>query len=98
MTLIHPEKLSGSTSSGAFTVNTQKLNGVLRQVIVNPTTPTTIYDVSITNYHSNTVYERASEQGELSEEVQLPAYGIHTVAITNATNDESFSIQLVVED
>jgi len=97
MPVIHPEWIEGTTSSGSFTANTQKLNGILRQVIARPTTESTIYDVKIVNPKGSTVYERISEEGELSEETQLPIYGIHTVSITNATNDEIFKIQLVIE-
>lgn len=95
--LIHPEKVTGTTSSGTFSVNTQRLNGVMRQVIVKPTTATTQYDITITNPDSSTVYERESEVGEVSEEVDLAIHGIHTVTIANATNDEAFAIQLIVD-
>lgn len=98
MTLVHPERLQGTASSGSFTVNSRRLNGILRQIIVKPTTSSTFFDVKITNPASSTVYERLSEQGELSEEVALPIIGIHTVSITNATNDEAFIIQLIVEE
>jgi hypothetical protein len=96
--LIHPEKLTLTTSSGSATGNTQRLVGVLRQVVVSPVSASTTYDVTITNPQSSTVYERLSETGELSEEVQLPLHGIHTVSLANATADEAFTIQLILED
>lgn len=96
--LIHPEKVTGTAASGTFSVNTQKLNGILRQVVAKPATGTTIYDISITNPDSSTIYERTSETGNLAEEVALPIYGIHTVLVTNSTVDEAFEIQLIIED
>ena len=98
MALIHPEKLTLTTSSGSATGNTKRLVGILRQVVVSPATSSTVFDVTITNPQSSTVYERLSEAGELSEEVQLPLHGIHTVSLSNATADEEFSIQLILED
>lgn len=95
--LIHPERLSGTASSGSLVVNTRKLNGLLRQVVINPATESTIYDVKIVNSQSNNIYERTSQTGCLAEEVSLPFYGIHTLTISNATVDELIEIQLILD-
>lgn len=95
--LIHTEQLSGTTSSGAFSVNTSTiLNGIIKHIFVKPSSSNTTYSVTITNAAGLTMYKRSSETGELSELIELPIRGLCTVSISNATADESFKIQLNV--
>jgi len=96
--IIHPEIKTGTAASGSFTVNTQFLSGILGQVIVEPTTSTTQYDISITDKESIKIYERTSEIGTIAEEVLLPVYGIYTISISNATVDEAFTVKLSIND
>jgi hypothetical protein len=95
--LIHPEKVTGTAVSGGFSVNTIRLNGMLRQVICKPTTSTTTYDIKIVNPDASCIYERTGEVGNLAEETAIAIHGIHTVTIENATVDEAFEIQLITE-
>jgi len=97
--LIDMKKLTGTASSGSLAVNTpSSMHGFLHHVVVNPATSTTIYDVKITNSESINIYERVSETGTLSEEVQLPIRGTYTITISNATVDEAFTIQLGIDE
>ena len=97
-TPIHREILSGTASSGSLSVNTQStIQGILRQVIVHPATGSTIYTITITNPDDRIIYKRVSETGDIAEEVAIPVKKVHTVAITSATADEAFNIELVIE-
>lgn len=96
--LIHSAQQTLTASSGSASGNTSSLTGILRQLLVNPATSTTTYDVSITNDQSVVILERLTETGTLNEEFALPLKGIYTVALVNASVDEAFTIQLVLEE
>ena len=96
--LIHPEKLSLTTSSGSASGNTQKIIGIVRQILISPATANTSYTMTITNPSGIEVYERTAETGEASELTAIPVTGIYTVALSDATNDELFEIELLIEE
>ena len=95
--LIDTHRLSGTTSSGTFSVTTKDINGLMRLVVAEPATALTQYDISITNALSIKIYERTAEVGTLAEEVALPLARSYTITIENATNDEAFTLQLMVQ-
>lgn len=96
--LINIRKFSETASTGTISTNTPALRGMCRQILVEPATSSTTYDIKITNPDDITVYERISETGTLSELIDLPLRGIHTIIISNATVDELFLIQLVINE
>lgn len=96
--LIHTAQLEGICSSGTFAMNTLSLRGLCHNIVVKPTTESTIWSIKIENRISAVVYERTSETGTLSEFTQLPLRGIYTITINNSTADESFIIQLNIEE
>lgn len=97
--IIHREIISGTTSSGVYSQNTNpNIRGRLWLITLSPATSSTTYDVSLTNAEGSKFYERLSESGDLSEELDLPINGGCTLAITNATADEAFTGQLWVEN
>ena len=98
-TLIHNEQVNGTPSSGTYVVNTAvTVQGMLRQVIIEPASSSTIYDIKIENNKGHTIYERLSETGPLAESVDIPVKGVLTFTITNATVDEVFTAQLAVQN
>ncbi len=99
MIVIHPENMSGSTLSGALSINTvAALQGIAREIIISPATSTTQYNLVITNDNSLTVFKSISITGDFIEEVALPFRGIYTVAISSATADEVFTMAIIVEE
>jgi len=96
--LIHPEQLKLTTATGAASGNTQKLMGVVLGIHVKPATETTAYTITITNPSGIVVVERTGETGTLSEISSLPVNGIYTIAITGATRDELFLVELGVHE
>jgi hypothetical protein len=96
--LIHTEHLTGTAVAGTFSVNTAFLRGICHHIVVKPATETTIYNVKIVNSASITIYDRTSETGTLSEFIQIPLRGIYTVTVYSSTVNESYVIQLNIEE
>ena len=97
--IVHHENITGTASSGTFSVNTGNLRfGILREVIVKPVSEATIYDVSLTNDKSLINFQRKSQTGSIGIEVALPVRGIYTFKIESASADEVFTAQLVLEE
>ena len=96
--LIDHQLLQGTLDSGAFSANTSHIRGLIKQVIVVPTSESTTYDVNIINPLGAIIYERTSESGTISELTDIPTNGIYTVSITNATVDEIITIQIVTQE
>jgi hypothetical protein len=95
--LTHPERPLGvATVSGSWSANTIVLTGMLGQVTIQPDTETTMYDFSLTDDENVLVYERTDITGDLMEELNVPIHGIYTMAISNSTRDESFTVVLNV--
>lgn len=96
---IHKEILTGSTVSGSLDVNTKEpFMGIMRQIIVSPTTSTTTYNLDIIDDEDLKVFCETSINGHYAPEVALPVRGIYTVSISSSTVDESFAIELNVEE
>ena len=97
--IIHTEYLTGTTASGALSVNTKEaMMGVCREIIVTPATLSTVYNLSITDANSQRIFYSASITGIFAEEVAFPIRGILTVALSSATRDEAFKISVVIEE
>lgn len=97
--IIHKEKLAITTASGTISGNTSaRIQGLLRSISVKPTTASTTFDIKLVDDQSVTLWERLSETGSFSEQVALPFRGVYTLTISNATNDEAFTIMLGIEE
>lgn len=86
--------------AGEVSFNTVSLNGKLTCVSVKPATATTTWHLTITNPNGLLSYEsEATETGEVND-VFLPRVlrGIHTVAITAASVNELFKIELEIDE
>lgn len=99
MRVIHEEVLTGTTASGDLSINTSKhVYGLLREILIKPTSALTTYNFKITNQNSLIMYEEMSLTGEMSFEVALPIKGVNTFAIDNASKDELFTLQLSISE
>ena len=97
--VIHNEYIEGSTISGELEANTRQfLMGIVRQIVVQPTTGSTTYNLSIVNDNSIEIFYSDSITGNFSEETALPFRGVYTVTISEATKDEAFKIGLLAEE
>ena len=100
-------KIKGTmtTSSGAASFNTPKYSmGYLRQIVIVPTTPTNIWDLTITDEYGFTILPNedlsttAIEGTFCVHKVDLPLVGIYTVKILNATVDEAFTYEFMTQE
>jgi len=99
MLTIHREIQTESTSSGTLEVNTDfSFMGILRQIVINPTTSTNTYNLEITDNQDLKVFCESSITGHFAPEVAIPVRGVYTVSIDSATIDESFEIEMMVEE
>ena len=91
--------MTGTASSGAISTNTvAALQGIAREIIISPATSTTVYNLTITNDNSLTVFKSSSITGDFIEEVALPFRGVYTVAVSSSTRDELFTMAIVLEE
>ncbi len=93
MNRIYRFEKSFSVSGGTASFNTQEFRGEIRLLQIKPTTATNRYTVTITNDDSIVVY-KATIDGNLLDERMKNWYGIYTIAISGATVDESFSMEI----
>lgn len=96
---ITKERFSITVSSGAGTANTMKHSGTeLVQIYTKSTTSTNIYDLSLVDEDSETIWEELAIQGELEEHgVYVPLRGIYTITISNATIDEAIVVKIMLD-
>jgi len=92
------EQIDITTVSGAGSVNTAGLRGILRQVRVIPTTNTTEWTMVINDRKSRDILPLTSEVGTYNAQHQLPVNGKYTVALSGTTNDEAFIILLNIQE
>jgi len=97
--LVHEEKPIGVvTVGGSWTANTASINGLLKQVVVRSTSDDTMFDFSLTSDLADVVYRRTDVTHLINEEIEVPFHGVYTMAITNATKNEAFTILLSVQE
>lgn len=94
-----------TTSSGTVSFNTPKFSmGYLRQIIINPATSTTVYDLVIIDQDGYTVLPTQDQQtinltGSTNfHKLDIPMVGVYTVKIQNSTADEAFSLKMLVQE
>ena len=92
--MIQRYHISKTPSGGSASWNTDDLRGVMLQLLVNPTTATTTYDITLTDDDSIVVYSKKGNKGTLKDTTQMGLYGIYTVDITNASVNEVFKFSL----
>lgn len=96
--IIHKEPLTLTTSSGTATGTTnQFLVGLMREVLVQPTTSTTTYTITITSPQGLTIFQTTTQVGDMADETAIPIRGANVVTISSASADEAFTISLIVD-
>lgn len=94
-TIVHKQQGSITTVSGTIAINVIAGFNILQQVLIEPATATTSYDLTLTDIYDRIVYERQDEVGKINDiDMSLPAYGNYTLTILNASADEAFDYLL----
>ena len=101
--IIYPIEISQTSSSGAWSFNTEKIKaGTLKQIYIKSATATTTFDFQITDDKSNVVFDTSQDgstaTGILNILLELPLRGKYTIAVASASADEAFTGRLMVED
>ena len=92
---IHEYKQNPTVASGYWGGSTGKLiGGLCQQVFVNSNSDGNTFDVKITNSSDNLVRHYTDIVGQLNDLTPFPAYGVYTIEIINADNDEPFEVYL----
>lgn len=95
--MILRERYLKQPSSGAVSWNTiSDLRGEIKQISINPSSSTTIYDFRITDDAGTTVYYKPGLQGVFIDDSKLGAYGIYTLGIESASiSNASWTITIL---
>lgn len=84
--------------AGAISFNTDDLRGICYRIFVKPATSTTTYDITFTDDNSLIVYSKKGQRGTLNDTTTQTLKGIYTVAIANASVNESFKFQIEYDE
>ncbi|MBM4240566.1 MAG: hypothetical protein FJ150_02670 [Euryarchaeota archaeon] len=92
--------ISQTTVGGTISWETPRLfSGVIRQVLVKANTNSTTFNFDITDENNNIIYSpSALAVGTLREEMAIPAIGILTLRIYNASADELFTGRIAFQE
>ena len=94
--LWHRIEKSFTPSSGAWSANTLKLRGIIKHIWIKPASADTTFDFSMTDDGNRKVVEYLTEEGLLDDRCSIPAQGVYTMAIANASADEPFELMIMV--
>ena len=88
-----PTTINGSWKIGA------SIYGDLRQVLIQPQTPDTMYDIGIKYESGMLIFIRYDVQGSLiTGDLNIVMFpGEHQIIIENATRDETFRVKLIYQ-
>lgn len=84
-----------TTVAGTASVTIDTTQCILEKIWIKPTTASTIYDFTLTDYHDLETFVEKDIDGTYSEtDVGEPIYQNFTLTIENASNDEEFTYLL----
>lgn len=90
--IISKRKISATTALGTFTeIVHHGVNGIIKQIFLNPATASTTYDVYLKDEDENIIFERTDAKGRLNELVDIPVTASMTLLVENASADEVFT-------
>jgi len=97
---IYEHTTSMTTQGGTQATTTLGIRGgLLRQVLVRAATDTTQFQVEIKNERSINILDFGFHVGEVNDcDLTVPVCGEYTLTITNASPNDTFDVQLSVEE
>lgn len=98
--MILRERYIKSPVLGAVNWNTiSDLRGEIKQISINPSSSSTIYDFRITDDAGTTVYYKPGLQGIFVDDTKLGAFGIYTLGIESASiSNASWTTTLIWDE
>ncbi len=88
------------TASGSWAGNSPILTGYLVGIRVRPLTASTRYDFSITDKDGYVLFDRNTLTGTMQIYIAngpIPIRSVVTVALANASRDETFDVDLIMD-
>lgn len=96
--IVHTEKFTLTPSSGTVSQNINVSFNKCRQIVIQPATASTTFDVKLTDIYNIVTYHRTAMTGKLNDHIELLTYGNWTLTIENASVDEAFTVLLLFEE
>lgn len=96
--LIYNIDISQTAAAGTWSFNTKKFNSAfLKQIIMEPATTTTTYNIEITDTNGLVVFTTDTPAtGKFRQEMEVPLKGIHTVTVNTSSANELFKGKLMI--
>jgi hypothetical protein len=88
--------LSATITSGSWSDNIIKTNGIARQIYIESDSAGTVYDFKMIDSDNLVMLERTGITNILNELIEMPLKGVYTLQILNSTVDEDFKIKIVI--
>ena len=97
---IYRYETSLTASSASVSSTTLKvIGGLCRQVLVRAATDTTVFRFNLQDEDGLTIMNYGFHTGEINDfNVALPMMGQYTARITNASRDDTFDLQLSIQE
>ena len=98
--MVYKFKNTITTVAGSASGNTVPLHGICQYIYLEPTTSTTVYNVTITDDDNDTVknYDLRFFKGVMRDFTPFIVQGIYTIAISSATANEPFTVKMLVRE
>lgn len=98
--MIYEFKTSLTVSGGsASTITLNVIHGLLRNVFVKANTSTTVFRFNLKDEDQNQRLDYGFSTGLLNDNlIQYPIVGVYTGSITNASQGDTFTIRLGIEE
>jgi hypothetical protein len=97
---IYQHKTSLLTSAGSTSTTTLSvIGGLLRHLVVQALTDTTVFRVNMVDENNTTVMNWGFSRGELNETgIAVPVSGKYVLNITNASPNDTFKVVYSVQE
>jgi len=98
--MVYKYKNTITVSAGSGSGNTLPLHGLCKYIYIEPTTPTTTYNITITDDDNHTVknWDLKFFKGTMRDFTEFIVEGIYTIVISNATANEDFTVKMLVRE
>lgn len=92
---VNPHELTITVAGGTGSEVVHFKHEVLKQIIVVPPSDAAAYDISITNPRNIGKFDELDAEGTLNESVDLLVRDTHTITISNASANGTYTVSLI---
>lgn len=98
--MVYKYKDTLTTVAGSASGNTLPLHGICKYIYIASATPTTRFNVTITDDDNHTVknFDLKFYVGTMRDFTEFIVQGIYTITISNATANEEFTVKMLVRE